>query len=86
LGAAVTDLFNKELKDERKARWMKTFSGQHGDSKASSDVDSGWLKSAIIINLIIQVADLSHTIQHFPVYKLWNMKLLTGLCHERGGW
>jgi 3'5'-cyclic nucleotide phosphodiesterase len=78
----ATDLFDKDLKNMREARWLKTFSSQpDDDSKASlsssSDTTSSRRKAAIVIDLIIQASDVSHTMQHFTVYKKWNMKLLT---------
>jgi 3'5'-cyclic nucleotide phosphodiesterase len=77
----ATDLFDKDLKVMRESRWIRSFPGHLDDSKSSltslSDTDSGRCKAAIIIDLIIQASDVSHTMQHFTVYKKWNMKLLT---------
>jgi 3'5'-cyclic nucleotide phosphodiesterase len=77
----ATDLFDKDLKVMRESRWTKSFLGHLGNSKSSltssSDTDSGRCKAAIVIDLIIQASDVSHTMQHFTVYKKWNMKLLT---------
>jgi hypothetical protein len=73
----ATDLFNKDLQDMRETRRMKTFSGQHADCKDSSNADSRHQKAVIVINLIIQASDVSHTMQHSTVCKKWNMKLLT---------
>jgi 3'5'-cyclic nucleotide phosphodiesterase len=76
----ATDLFDKDLKVMRESRWIKSFPGHLNDSKSSlissSDTESGRRKAAIIIDLIIQASDVSHTMQHFTVYKKWNMKLL----------
>jgi 3'5'-cyclic nucleotide phosphodiesterase len=72
----ATDLFDKELKDMRESRWIKTFPGCLDDIDSAPDKDSGRRKAAIAIDLIIQVSDVSHTMQHFTVYKKWNMKLL----------
>jgi 3'5'-cyclic nucleotide phosphodiesterase len=66
-----TDLFDQDLKIMREVRWNKSFgtaalSGGNGKSPLAT----------IVIELIIQSSDVSHTMQHFPVYKKWNMRLL----------
>jgi 3'5'-cyclic nucleotide phosphodiesterase len=78
----ATDLFDKDLKALREARWEKSFCGD-GASESSAhagdaltDVIRG-SRAAIILDLIIQASDVSHTMQHFTVYQKWNMCLLT---------
>jgi 3'5'-cyclic nucleotide phosphodiesterase len=65
-----TDLFDQDLKLLREVRWNKSF----GASASSSDCKSPL--ATIVIELIIQASDVSHTMQHFTIYKKWNMRLL----------
>jgi hypothetical protein len=67
----ATDIFDKELNDLRKQRWIKAFStvdetlkGKHGD-----------LRATIVIEHIIQASDVAHTMQHWHVYRKWNERL-----------
>jgi 3'5'-cyclic nucleotide phosphodiesterase len=69
----ATDLFDKQLKEMRETRWTKSFTGV---SATENDLSTENRKAAIVVDLIIQASDVSHTMQHFTVYKKWNMKLL----------
>jgi 3'5'-cyclic nucleotide phosphodiesterase len=71
----ATDLFDKTLKEMRETRWNKAFAGSEVDTEESESCEVN-RKAAIILDLIIQASDVSHTMQHFTVYKKWNMKLL----------
>lgn len=65
----ATDIFDKELNDLRKKRWDKAFSS---DSQGH-DVNN--LRATIVIEHIIQASDVSHTMQHWHVYRKWNKML-----------
>jgi 3'5'-cyclic nucleotide phosphodiesterase len=66
----ATDLFDPTLQNLRLAQWNKAF----GDNVEKS-VDPN-VRATCILQLIIQASDVSHTMQHFTVYKKWNMCLL----------
>jgi 3'5'-cyclic nucleotide phosphodiesterase len=66
----ATDIFDKELNDRRKARWMQAFS-----ENDSLDPDHINRKATIVIEHIIQASDVSHTMQHWYVYRKWNRLL-----------
>jgi 3'5'-cyclic nucleotide phosphodiesterase len=70
----ATDIFDKELNDLRKLRWTKAFSGTSGDDERDLD-----RKATIVIEHIIQASDVSHTMQHWQIYRKWN----TQVCYER---
>ena len=73
----ATDLFDKDLKSLRESRWEKSFSEVTEAKRAQSCVDDDSNRRAtIILELVIQASDVSHTMQHFTVYKKWNMRLL----------
>jgi 3'5'-cyclic nucleotide phosphodiesterase len=67
----ATDLFDQDLKNTRDACWNKTFSS--GGKIAHSD---SRYRATSILQLIIQASDVSHTMQHYTVYKKWNLRLL----------
>lgn len=70
----ATDIFDKELNDLRKGRWQKAFS-QEGLKK---DEEKG-LRATIVLEHIIQASDVSHTMQHWHVYRKWNERLFREL-------
>lgn len=64
--------FDKDLLSLRNTRWNKAFSCQD-----ESALD---LKATIVIEHIIQAADVAHTMQHWHVYQKWNEKLFAEMC------
>jgi 3'5'-cyclic nucleotide phosphodiesterase len=70
----ATDIVDQNLKALRNARWAKAFSdesaldGFGGESEASCTNR----KATIVIEHVIQAADVSHTMQHWHVYRKWN--------------
>lgn len=79
----ATDIVDKDLKALRNARWDKAFatptagctsSGQLrlSDSKCTMAINR---KATIVIEHLIQASDVSHTMQHWHVYRKWNERL-----------
>lgn len=76
----ATDIVDKDLKNLRNARWDKAF--QKGDSVHHVDAsprDEVNRKATIVIEHIIQASDISHTMQHWHVYRKWNQNLFEEL-------
>jgi class 3 adenylate cyclase len=67
----ATDLADRELNDKRNERWIECFNDWPEDP-GEDDIQR---KSAIIIEHLIQTADVAHTMQHFEVFKTWNQRL-----------
>ena len=67
----ATDIVDKELQALRKARWETAFSKT---SANVADSDSEDRKATIVIEHLIQASDVSHTMQHWHIYKTWNEK------------
>jgi hypothetical protein len=70
----ATDIMDKDLKMLRNNRWDKAFSDcarGHIDSKEDA-VDR---KATIVIEHLIQASDISHTMQHWHIYRKWNARL-----------
>ena len=69
----ATDIVDKELKELRNNRWEKAFngdnSGRASDQTAKNDRNR---KATIILEHLIQASDISHTMQHWHVYRKWN--------------
>jgi len=74
----ATDVFDKDLLAIRNKKWKKAFNNPDG---STSD-----LKATIVIEHIIQAADVAHTMQHWHVYQKWNEKLFFEMCsaHDSG--
>jgi hypothetical protein len=67
----ATDVVDKELQALRKGRWETAFSEA---STVESDDESEDRKATIVIEHLIQASDVSHTMQHWQIYKSWNEK------------
>ena len=69
----ATDIFEPEQKAARNARWEKVF---HSDLRDNvEDAEYRTIKASIVIEHIIQAADVSHAMQHWQVYVKWNERL-----------
>eukprot|EP00980_Cylindrotheca_fusiformis_P029603 scaffold23587_cov122-Cylindrotheca_fusiformis.AAC.2 len=62
----ATDIVDKELQALRKKRWEAAFSNNQ-DQEGHDD-----RKATIVIEHLIQASDVSHTMQHWHLYKEWN--------------
>ena len=73
----ATDIMDKDLKELRNARWDKAFSETTGH--AESPVVARNRKATIVIEHLIQASDVSHTMQHWHIYRKWNQRLFEEL-------
>ena len=68
----ATDIVDKELQSLRKLRWEKAFSpAEEPAAIATPKLDIN-RKATIVIEHLIQASDVSHTMQHWNIYKKWN--------------
>ena len=65
----ATDIFDKDMKVKRNNRWEKVF---HSEVESDDVTQYRNLKATIVIEHIIQAADVAHTMQHWQVFKKWN--------------
>jgi hypothetical protein len=65
----ATDIVDKELQALRKDRWAAAFSETKSESTHELDMNR---KATIVIEHLIQASDVSHTMQHWHIYKKWN--------------
>ena len=74
----ATDICDKQLKELRNKRWDRAFKNKIDDETPPSadaleeDVNR---KATIVIEHLLQASDVSHTMQHFNVFRKWNEKL-----------
>ncbi len=67
----ATDLFDKDINNRRQHRWSQAFS----EESASKGDEVSDLRATLIIEYLIQASDVSHTMQHWNVYRKWNQRL-----------
>ena len=72
----ATDIFDKELTSLRKSRWNKAFA----PSSNESAILARNRKATIVIEHLIQASDVSHTMQHWHIYRKWNERLFRESC------
>lgn len=70
----ATDLGDKQSKELRNGRWKKAFS-EGEEVKEESLSNSTNRKATIVIEHLIQAADIAHTCQHWSLYRKWNERL-----------
>eukprot|EP00980_Cylindrotheca_fusiformis_P009221 scaffold2004_cov101-Cylindrotheca_fusiformis.AAC.11 len=78
----ATDIADKELQALRKNRWEIAFPNADSATKSSADnVESEDRKATIVIEHLIQASDVSHTMQHWHIYKKWNERFFRECYH-----
>ena len=78
----ATDICDKQLKDLRNKRWERAFAGdtasqldllaEQDPANAEEDINR---KATIVIEHLLQASDVSHTMQHWHVFRKWNENL-----------
>ena len=71
----ATDICDKQLKELRNKRWDRAFKGQvDSPTPQTADVleEDVNRKATIVIEHLLQASDVSHTMQHFNVFRKWN--------------
>jgi hypothetical protein len=73
----ATDIMDKSLSQARKDRWVKAFSeGGDGGNEIPEDLERQInRKATIVLEHVIQASDVSHTMQHWHIYRKWNARL-----------
>ena len=65
----ATDIVDKDLKMLRNARWEKAFTETAAEESPKDSIDR---RATIVIEHLIQASDVSHTMQHWHIYRKWN--------------
>ena len=77
----ATDIMDKDLKNIRDMRWAKAFLNDPNRSTTEENVspqqsmDQVNRKATVVIEHMIQASDVSHTMQHWHIYRKWNDRL-----------
>ncbi|CAB9499069.1 calmodulin-dependent 3',5'-cyclic nucleotide phosphodiesterase 1A [Seminavis robusta] len=74
----ATDIMNKNLKDLRNARWEKAFAKPEEEKYPEKEEHPRLevnRKATIFIEHLIQASDVSHTMQHWHIFRKWNQNL-----------
>ena len=67
----ATDCVNEQLVSDRKARWEKAIvEGRHDKSPANTN-----RKATVVIEMLMQTADIFHAVQNWHLYFKWNERL-----------
>ena len=71
----ATDIFDNDLSQLRNSRWEKQLQRQeqppkNGDTYDGID-DVKHRKATLVIEYLIQASDVTHTMQHWNVYRKW---------------
>jgi len=68
----ATDVMDREINIARKARWNLAFAEPDQDV---TELEVANCKATIVIEHLIQASDVSHTMQHWHIYRKWNARL-----------
>jgi 3'5'-cyclic nucleotide phosphodiesterase len=71
----ATDIMDKDLGAQRKARWEKAFAQETESLTEGERVEAVNRKATIVLEHLMQASDVAHTMQHWVVYKKWNERL-----------
>mmetsp|Transcript_1046 Transcript_1046/g.2212 ORF Transcript_1046/g.2212 Transcript_1046/m.2212 type:complete len:1145 (-) Transcript_1046:169-3603(-) len=69
----ATDLLDEELRTIRKTRWEKAFVEQHLDDYGEESRRN--YQATVLLEHVIQAADIAHTMEHWNEYQKWNQRL-----------
>lgn len=65
----ATDIVDQDLKELRNGRWDKAFKQTNTSEPIRDTINR---KATIVIEHLIQASDVSHTMQHWQIYRKWN--------------
>jgi len=72
----ATDIADRAVNEDRQRKWDKAFrSSDVGDVSALQAQEDMNRKATVVIEHIIQVSDVAHTMQHWHIYRRWNERL-----------
>ena len=76
----VTDIVNKDLQTKRKERWNKVFGAAPGSveqappavEEIECETERNNTRKTALLELVIQASDVSHTMQHWHIFRQYN--------------
>lgn len=76
----ATDIMDKDLKALRNNRWDKAFSGETAAEETQSDRTNR--KATIVIEHLVQASDVSHTMQHWHIFRVCNVSISMAMLYR----
>mmetsp|Transcript_27767 Transcript_27767/g.64985 ORF Transcript_27767/g.64985 Transcript_27767/m.64985 type:complete len:1198 (+) Transcript_27767:98-3691(+) len=70
----ATDVMDKDLNELRAKRWDRSFGTSVVEEAKKDKIDR---KATVVIEHMIQAADVAHTMQHWHIYHKWNSRLFS---------
>lgn len=72
----ATDIADRQVNEDRQMKWDKAFRRRTIDYASGLQIQEDMnRKSTAVIEHIIQVSDVAHTMQHWHIYRRWNERL-----------
>ena len=71
----ATDIMDKDLGAQRKARWETAFTQTGTEAEEEAKTKTINRKATIVLEHLMQASDVSHTMQHWVVFRKWNERL-----------
>ena len=74
----ATDIFDPNLRDFRERKWVRAFSSDNLQSLVEDEEkgsEGRKRRATVVLDLVMQAADISHTMQPFSTYTKWNQRL-----------
>ena len=72
----ATDIADRQVNENRQSKWDKAFRRSPGDGASALQIQEDMnRKATAVIEHIIQVSDVAHTMQHWHIYRRWNERL-----------
>ena len=83
----ATDIIDVDHREARDRRWEKVFGGvPNGSDRHDNDPEVYSRKATILAEVLLQAADIGHTMQHWHIYRMWNERLFEEMfvAHHKG--
>jgi len=72
----ATDIADRQVNEERQMKWDRAFAPTKTSEQSGVQIqDDINRKATVVIEQIIQVSDVAHTMQHWHIYRRWNERL-----------
>lgn len=73
----LTDIVNKDLQTKRKERWNLVFGSgsipeEEDPTESPCEEEERNIRKTALLELVIQASDVSHTMQHWHIFRQWN--------------
>ncbi len=72
----ATDIMDRDAAKEREKRWDRTFSSK----KNSADPETVNQRATLVLETMMQAANIAHCTQHWNVFTKWNKRLFQEMC------